>query len=212
MYIHKSHSPRWAVIVTVLRDGWCLLAFGEWAGAYVKPFINRDLEKHLNQIDFKSRPACQKGEFILSVQLQLPAIVSHRIDSNNQIPNVKQTRSQNHQNHTRTCTHIHTEGKKAKLQTWPCLCWPRFHYWGISWYNTKCPKGLHYGDKANSCAGNDGSHRFLTRYKVQFVCTIASSQLILLPGTSHQLPVGELGWAWNTRITFSYQLTHIWTS
>ena len=32
-----------------------------------------------------------------------------------------------------------------------------FIYWGMSWYNTRCPKGLHYGDKDNSRADHNGA-------------------------------------------------------
>lgn len=32
-----------------------------------------------------------------------------------------------------------------------------FLYWGMSWCNTGCPKGLHYGDKNNSHASHNGA-------------------------------------------------------
>lgn len=47
--------------------------------------------------------------------------------------------------------------------------------------NTRCVKGLHYGDKRNYPASCNKSHRFLTWCTVKFVRTTASSQLILLP-------------------------------
>lgn len=126
----------------------------------------------------KSRPACQKGGFLCSVQLQLPPIVSHKTESNNQIPAWKQTLTE--QSNTKA---VHfTEGGKAKHQTWPCLHWHSFYYWGMSWYNARCLMGLHYGDKAHSPARHNRSHRFLLWYAAQSVCTIASSsELILLP-------------------------------
>lgn len=93
------------------QDFWCIFS---------QQF--RKTSQHNAQTELgKSRPACQRGEIMLSVQLQFPAIVAHKAGSNNRTWTFKQTHWQNGQK-TPSHTVYFSEGGKAKHQTWLCLC------------------------------------------------------------------------------------------
>lgn len=113
----------------------------------------RKTTKHNAQTKLgKSRPACQRWEIMLSVQLQFPSIVPHKTGSNNCTWLSNKHIGETVRKHPRT-QYIFQKEEKPNIKH-DCVCVSALlTYWSMSWHNTRCLKGLHYGDKGKfSCA------------------------------------------------------------